>query len=84
MRIKLLSILALSIAALCVSGCDRGQAQMGPREANLLGVVKVEKENFGHTGPNTFAVSTDELYKRRNFSGDKATFLWGLVTLKDY
>ncbi|HKK18843.1 MAG TPA: hypothetical protein VJ952_09210 [Opitutales bacterium] len=85
MRIKSVILLAFSIVALgLLSGCDRGQAQMGKREANLLGVAKVERESYGHTGPNTFAVHTDELYKRKNFSGDKVTLLWGLVTLKDY
>jgi hypothetical protein len=84
MRIKLVSLLALSIAAFCFSGCDQGRSQMGTREANLLGVAKVEKDNYGPTGVNTFAVHTDELYTRKNFSGDRVTLLWGLFTLKDY
>lgn len=84
MRIKLVSLLVVLVAVLCTTGCDRGQAHMGAREANLLGVVKVERGNYGSTAASTFAVSTDELYKRKDFSGDKATFLWGLVTLKDY
>lgn len=84
MHIKLVSLLALVGASLFLTGCDRGQSQMGAREANLLGVVKLEKENYQPTNSTTFAVSTDELYSRKNFSGDKATFLWGLVTLKDY
>ena len=84
MRIKLVTLLALSIAAFCLSGCDRGHSQMGNREANLLGIAKVQKDNYGPTNANTFAVHTDELYKRKNFSGDRVTLLWGLVTLKDY
>ena len=84
MRINLVTLLALLTAALTFTGCDKGQAQMGAREANLLGVAKVERENYGPTGPTTFAVHTDELYKRKNFSGDRVTLLWGLVTLKDY
>ncbi|MGB1126798.1 MAG: hypothetical protein ACPG3X_00330 [Opitutales bacterium] len=74
----------ISAAALCTTACDRGQAQMGPREAHLLGAAKIQKENYTPTGPATFAVSTDELYERQNFSGNKLTLLWGLVTLKDY
>jgi hypothetical protein len=84
MRIKLVSLLALSIAAFCLSGCDQGQSQMGKREANLLGIAKVEKESYGPTGRDTFAIHTDELYSRENFSGDRVSLLWGLVTLKDY
>lgn len=84
MRIKLVTLLALSIAAFCLTGCDKNQAHLAPRETNLLGIAKIERENYTPAGINTFAVSTDELYKRKNFSGDKVTLLWGLVTLKDY
>lgn len=84
MRIKLVTLLALLTAALCFSGCDKGQAQMGQREANMLGIAKYDEGSYGPTGPNTFAVHTDELYSRKNFSGDRVTLLWGLVTLKDY
>lgn len=84
MRIKILALLSLSFAALVFTGCDGGTAQMGPKEANILGVAAFEKESYEPTGPATFAVSTDELYTRRNFQGSKTTFLWGLVTLKDY
>jgi hypothetical protein len=57
---------------------------MGPKEANMLGVVKYQKADYSATGPNTFAVHTNELSSRRNFSGDKLTLLWGLITIKDY
>lgn len=81
---KILLLLSLSICGLVFSGCDGGTAQMGPKEASVLGIVKLEKESYQAAGPSTFAVSTDELYTRKNFQGNKATFLWGLVTLKDY
>ncbi len=84
MRLKILALLSIATSALLFSGCDGGHAQMGPKETNVLGIVKIEKASYAPTGLNTFALSTDELYTRRNFSGDKATFLWGLVTLKDY
>jgi hypothetical protein len=84
MRLKILALLSISVTAFLFSGCDGGRAQMGPKEANILGIAKVQKENYSPTGPATFAVSTDELYTRRNYNGGKATFLWGLVTLKDY
>lgn len=81
---KLLPLVLFSIAALVFTGCDGGSAQMGPKEANLLGLAKIEASNYGPTGSDTFAVSTDELYTRKNVSGDKVTLLWGLITLKDY
>lgn len=88
MRIKLLALLSLSlslsIASLVFTGCDGGTSQMGPKETNVLGIAKVQDENYSPTGPGTFAVSTDELYSRQNFEGKKVSILWGLVTIKDY
>ncbi|TVP76696.1 MAG: hypothetical protein EA353_11680 [Puniceicoccaceae bacterium] len=81
---KLLLILSISISGLVLAGCDGGTAQMAPNEAHLLGIAKVEKDSYQATSPATFAVSTDELYSRKNFTGTKTTLLWGLVTLKDY
>ncbi|MBT64549.1 MAG: hypothetical protein CML13_15225 [Puniceicoccaceae bacterium] len=84
MRIKILALLSLSLAALAFTGCDGGTAQMAPKEANLLGIASIERESYENAGVATFAVSTDELYSRKNFSGDKVTLLWGLITLQDY
>jgi hypothetical protein len=57
---------------------------MGPKEANLLGVAKINKADYQPSNPTTFLLSTDELYTRKNFSGDQVSLLWGLITLKDY
>jgi outer membrane murein-binding lipoprotein Lpp len=84
MRLKALSLASIIIAAFVLSGCDSGRTQTGPKEVNVLGIAKYEKADYSPSNVSTFAVSTDELYTRRNFSGDKATFLWGLVTVKDY
>lgn len=84
MRLKALSLASLIVASFVLSGCDTGRAQSGPKEVNVLGIAKYQKADYSPAGSTTFAVSTDELYSRRNFSGDKATFLWGLITLKDY
>lgn len=57
---------------------------MAPREANVLGIIKNQPESYAHTNSNTFAIHTDELYPRKEFSGNQTSFFWGLVTLKDY
>lgn len=80
-----LFFLSLTIFTLVFTGCDaQRRAQMGPLEGNLLGIIKAESESYASTGPTTFAISTEELSSRKNFSGEKTTFLWGLITLKDY
>jgi hypothetical protein len=84
MRFKALSLSSFIIASFALSGCDGGRTQAGSKEVNVLGIAQYEKAHYSPSSVSTFAVSTDELYTRRNFSGDKATFLWGLVTVKDY
>ena len=77
-------LLALFLTALFCAGCGSKQTSLGPKESHLLGLVKYEKANYSATGPNTFAIHSDEIFTRRDFSGDKVTLLWGLVALKDY
>ena len=84
---KTIVFLSISISALIFTGCDGGygdHGQLGPKEANLLGVAKINKAHYQPSGPSTFSLSTDELYTRKNFSGDQVSLLWGLITLKDY
>jgi hypothetical protein len=81
---KFLTLLALAASALFFTGCGDRRAEMGAAETNVLGIVKYQSDNYSPSGPSTFAVSTAELYNRGNFSGNKLTFLWGLVTIKDY
>ena len=79
-----LIVLISCAAALLFAGCDANRASMAHNEANLLGVVSYKEESYAATSPATVAIHTDELYTRKNFSGDQRTFLWGLITLKDY
>jgi hypothetical protein len=86
MNLKKLVLPALFILlALALGGCGTSRsASMAPQRTNLLGIVSVERENYQHVGTNTFRVSSSELTASRNYSGDKATFLWGLVTMTNY
>ena len=84
MRTKIIALLSISISALIFTGCDGGTSQMGPKEANLLGLAKIKKAQYQTSGPTTFSLSTDELYTRKNFGGNQVSLLWGLITIKDY
>ena len=83
---KLFALTSLAVTALTFTGCvgDTSKTAMGPRETNILGIVKYQEGNYTPTNANTFAVHTDELTSRANYSGDKTTLLWGFVTIKDY
>jgi hypothetical protein len=84
MRTKIIALLLISISALIFTGCDGGTSQMGSKDANLLGIVKIKKAHYQPSSPATFSISTDELYTRNDFGGDQVSLLWGLITLKDY
>ena len=84
MRCKLLAIILIIASASVFTACNSSSRAMAPRETNGLGIIKHEPQSYAHTGPNNLAIHTDELYARKDFSGNKTTFLWGLVSLKDY
>ena len=84
MRCKILALLSFAASALVFTGCDAGKAQMAPEETNALGFYKNVQESYSPTTPNSFTINTNELYTRKNFSGDKTTLLWGLITIEDY
>jgi hypothetical protein len=83
---KILFIVALAGMSLFATGCKSTSSDSVyvPRETNILGIVKHQPQSYATVGTNTFHVSSDELYSRKNFSGNKTTFLWGLVTFTDY
>ena len=86
MRCKILGLLSLAASALVFTGCyhDAGKAQMASEGTNALGFYKNVQESYAPTGPLSFVINSDELYTRKNFSGDKTTLLWGLITIEDY
>lgn len=83
---KLLAFSFLA-ASILFSGCgssDTGKTSLGKSETNILGIIKYEEDAYTRSGINTFDISTDEITARANYSGEKTTLLWGLITLKDY
>ena len=86
MRCKKLAFLSLAASALVFTGCyhDGDKAQLEKEETNVFGLYKNVQESYEPTGPNSFVINTNELYTRKNFSGDKTSLLWGLITIEDY
>ena len=84
MYIKIIVLLTISISALVFTGCGGGTSQIGSKEANLLGIAKINKAHYQPSDPTTFSLSTDELFPRKNFGGDQVSLLWGLISIKDY
>lgn len=81
---KIITLLAVVTASVLLSGCQSKSSPMGQKTTNVLGIVKVEKENYTNAGITTVDIETDQLVGRQDFTGNKYTLLWGLITIKDY
>jgi len=81
MKTKLIPILTLSLLAALISGC--ASTRYGASEGTVAGWVSVEKGTYSKTGPMTIGVDTSELIARKDTSGSRIRFLWGLFTISD-
>ena len=81
MKTKLASILVISRFAALFSGY--ATTKYGSSEATVAGWVTVENKTYSKTGPMTIGVKTSELVPRKNTSGGRLRFLWGLFTIAD-
>jgi hypothetical protein len=83
---KILFIVALAVISLLASGCKTTSSNSVyvPNNTNILGIVTHQPQSYATVSTNTFRVRSDELFSRQNFSGNKTTFLWGLITYTDY
>ena len=83
-KLKALSVLlTLAVAGALTSGCQHNEG-MTRHNKNFLGIVEVHPASYEEVDSTTFAVSSNEIASRRDFSGDNVSLLWGLVTYTDY
>jgi len=78
--------LAVALAALLVTtGCASRNTASGGRETSVLaGAVTVATNSFQPVSPTTFSLDTTQISGSGGPTGQKVTFLWGLITLHDY
>lgn len=83
---KLLILLALVSALVASVGCSKtaGPVHTTPKSGSFFGLVSHETGTYSNTSGNTLDFSTAELKPNSNFSGNKTSLLWGLITIKDY
>lgn len=75
------------MAVALLSGCatkSKHAENDGRAAFNLLGIVKSEPNSYAPTPHTSIKLSSDEVVPTSHYTGDRVTFLWGLVTLKDY
>jgi len=92
MTLKKIALASFAASAFAFAGCSnydtdhRGSSVQIESSHNLLGIVETSPGSYASTGNTSMLpeVSTSELWSRRDFSGDKVSFLWGAITIKDY
>ena len=53
-------------------------------DINVAGAVTHTPNSFSPVEAGTLRLRSEEIWYRRDFSGNKTTFLWGLFTFTDY
>lgn len=79
-------VFTLAISGIVFSGCSMfPQAKKYlSKNVNAAGVFTHTPNSFAPIEAGTLHLQSDELWHRKNFSGNKSTFFWGLVTFTDY
>jgi len=79
-------VITLTISAIGFSGCSMfPQAKKYlSKDINVAGVFTHSPDSFAPIEAGTLRLRSDELLYRKNFSGNKSTLLWGLITFTDY
>ena len=73
-----------ALAALVLTGCSLNPDADGSKRVGLLGIFEYEQASYQKVSPTTLAVASDEVAPQKEYSGDKLTLLWGLITINDY
>lgn len=81
MKSKIASVIVVLLFASLSAGC--ASTRYGSSEATVAGWVSAEGGSYSEVGPMTIGVNTSELIARKNTSGGRIRFLWGLFTIAD-
>ena len=77
--------IAMILLALGSSGCMFPKAKKYfSKNINVAGAFTHSPNSFAPIEKSTIRLQSDELWYRRDFSGNKTTLMWGLFTFTDY
>tara|TARA_Y100001934_G_C11974343_1_gene595588 strand:- start:266 stop:538 length:273 start_codon:yes stop_codon:yes gene_type:complete len=83
--VKLAFGIAMILLALGSSGCMFPKAKKYfSKNINVAGAFTHSPNSFAPIEKSTIRLQSDELWYRRDFSGNKTTLMWGLFTFTDY
>ena len=85
-RYKVIAIGHLLSMSLSTSGCKLfpGFKKYISSYINVAGALTHSPNSFSPTEAGTIQLQSQELWYRKDFSGNKTTFLWVLFTFTDY
>lgn len=83
------TIKRLALLSICIfmsSGCRflPNPKKYFSKDFNAAGAITHSRNSFEPVETGTIRLRSNEIWNRRDFSGDKTTLLWGLVTYTDY
>ncbi len=84
MKLRNLILLALSISALAVSGCNLANEDTAQRKTTFMGIYTYEPGCFAPVSDYAIHARTEDMCGMELPSGDRTQFLWGLVSIEDY
>ena len=84
--IRILVFILLLTTSFFTSSCKifPGFKKYVSSDINIAGAVTHSPNSFAPIEPGTIRLQSEELWYRRDFSGNKTTFLRGLFTFTDY
>ena len=76
----------LTICIFMSSGCRflPNPKKYFSKDFNAAGALTHSRSSFAPVETGTIRLRSGEIWNRRDFSGDKTTALWGLITYTDY
>ena len=84
--LKLFSFVILCVLIQISSGCKYlpNPKKYFSKDFNVAGALTHSRESFAPIETGTIRLRSSEIWNRRDFSGDRTTALWGLITYTDY
>lgn len=92
MRHLKLAVLSSALAATALFvGCAghdtdyKGPGVSAEASHNILGIVKTNPGSYRYVEESSsIVIRTEDLWCRRDFSGDNVSLFWGLININDY
>jgi len=84
MKLRNFVFLALATASFALTGCNTADETTAHQKSTVFGIYTYEPASYAATDPASMTVRTEDASGMELPSGDKTSFLWGLISIQDY